>query len=195
MAEFTVDSQIYLRPFKDKDAADYLQLVKDNRSHLRSWLPWVDKMRELRDVLRFFEHRAKLARRGTSYTFGIWYEGRLAGAISFNHVYRLTRRTVIGYWLAAPFQGRGIMTRAVQTLTDYAFRDIRLRRVDICVAPNNRPSRSIPERLGFEKYKYVRNAEWLYDHYVDHVVYTMRSRFWLPAILGAGMEHTKTPQF
>ena len=29
----------------------------------------------------------------------------------------------------------------------------------------------LPERFGFKEEGIIRDAEWLYDHYVDHVVY------------------------
>jgi ribosomal-protein-serine acetyltransferase len=32
-------------------------------------------------------------------------------------------------------------------------------------------SRALPKRLGFTEEGIIREAEWLYDHYEDHVVY------------------------
>jgi len=37
----------------------------------------------------------------------------------------------------------------------------------------NKKRRSVPERLGFVCEGTIRQAEWLYDHYVDHTVYGM----------------------
>ena len=37
----------------------------------------------------------------------------------------------------------------------------------------NIKSRAIPERLGFKYEATLRQCEWLYDHYVDHAVYSM----------------------
>ena len=41
-----------------------------------------------------------------------------------------------------------------------------------------RKSLAIPERLGFTKEGTIRAAEWLYDHYVDHVAYGMLASEW-----------------
>lgn len=54
----------------------------------------------------------------------------------------------IGYWLGEEFQGNGIMTKVAKTLTDYAFNELNLNKVEIRAAVENEKSRAIPERLG-----------------------------------------------
>jgi ribosomal-protein-serine acetyltransferase len=70
------------------------------------------------------------------------------------------------------------MTRVAKALTDYAFNELGLNKVDISAAAENKKSRSIPERLGFVNEGCIRQAEWLYDHYVDHIVYGMLAKDW-----------------
>src|SRR3712207_6857835 len=47
----------------------------------------------------------------------------------------------------------------------------RSNRVSIACATENKKSCAIPERLGFRREGVQRQAEWLYDHFVDHVIY------------------------
>lgn len=70
------------------------------------------------------------------------------------------------------------MTRAVKALTHYAFHELNLNRVDIRAAVENKKSRSIPERLGFVNEGRLRQAEWLYDRYVDCIIYGMLAEDW-----------------
>lgn len=70
------------------------------------------------------------------------------------------------------------MTRACQAMITYAFHTMKLNKVEIRCATENVRSRAIPERLGFKEEGLIRQAEWLYDHYVDLVVYGLLASEW-----------------
>ena len=70
------------------------------------------------------------------------------------------------------------MTKACKVFVDYAFDVLELNRVEIRCAVDNFKSQSIPERLGFIKEGTLRDTEFLYDHYVDCVVYSILKRDW-----------------
>jgi hypothetical protein len=46
-------------------------------------------------------------------------------------------------------------------------------------AVGNLPSQKIAQRLGFSFTAIKKDAEWLYDHSVDQLVYTMHAHDWL----------------
>lgn len=62
--------------------------------------------------------------------------------------------------------------------TRHAFTALELKQVQIRCALDNHVSRAIPERLGFKREGIIPQAEWLYDHFVDLVVYGMLSEEW-----------------
>ncbi|WP_343076315.1 GNAT family protein [Pullulanibacillus sp. KACC 23026] len=84
----------------------------------------------------------------------------------------------IGYWLGQGFQGKGIMTKALEAVIHYGFTELNLNRIEIQAAVGNKKSRALPESLGFKEEGRIRQAEWLYDHYVDHVVYGLLVKDW-----------------
>ena len=53
-----------------------------------------------------------------------------------------------------------------------------LNRVEIRAAPENRRSRAIPERLGFQREGVLRETERVGDRYLDEVVYGMIASDW-----------------
>lgn len=175
---FEVDENIVLRQLRLQEAPELFQLINGAREYLREWLPWVDTTRTPEDSLAFIDHSMQAFEDERGLTAGIYYRGKLAGLISYNNLDWANKVAYVGYWLAPDYQGYGIMTNAVRALTDYAFTAYGLNRIDIRAAFENKKSRAIPKRLGFQEEGQIRQAEWLYDHFVDHVVYGMLASEW-----------------
>jgi ribosomal-protein-serine acetyltransferase len=70
------------------------------------------------------------------------------------------------------------MTAACRAVVTEAFEHYGLHRIEIRCATKNHKSRAIPQRLGFVQEGILREAEWLYDHFVDLVVYSMLEQDW-----------------
>lgn len=178
MFRYDLGDGLELRQLEEQDAEEMFSLINANRTHLRRWMGWLDNESSPADALGFIARRRIAWEEAGEISAGIWFEGRLVGIISYNYTDRANRSTEIGYWLAEDAQGRGVMTRAARALVDYAFREIGLHRVGILCATGNTRSRAIPERLGFRQEGVLREAEWLYDHFVDLVVYSMLEGEW-----------------
>jgi ribosomal-protein-serine acetyltransferase len=174
-----VDDGVILRQISRNDTEELTALIDRNRSYLREWLPWLDSSTGIQDTARFISRSMEQADDENGLTFGIVCEGALAGVIGQHYVDSLNRRTELGYWLGAAHQGRGIVTRSTARLTDYAFGKQDCNRVILHCAVGNIKSRAIAERLGFVQEGILREAEWLYDHYVDLVVYSMLKAHWV----------------
>lgn len=168
-----VSPAIRLRVPAAGDAMALFAAVDANRERLRKWLPWLDQSRSLDQSLAFIENstRARLAKQ--SATWLIEYERSLAGVISINDLSWQNRACEIGYWIAAEFEGRGVMSQSVAALVDLALKGLALHRVEIRVAIDNVRSRAIPERLGFTREGTARDSEWLYDHFESLVIYSL----------------------
>ena len=96
----------------------------------------------------------------------------MVGVISLQESNQIHQRVCIGYWLAADFQGLGIMTKTCAYLVNYCFDKLNMNRVEIRCASQNYKSQAIPKRLGFKEEGTLRAVEYLYDHFVDHIVYS-----------------------
>ncbi|SFU99081.1 GNAT family N-acetyltransferase [Alicyclobacillus macrosporangiidus] len=174
----TITDEIQLGILTVQNAQELFSLIDASRGYLRQWLPWVDGTKSPDDSREFIERSLHQFSSNNGFQAGIWYKAQIVGVIGFHAMDWNNRRTSIGYWLGEQFQGRGIMTTACRAMVDIAFREYKLNRVEIRAAVENTKSRAIPERLGFLKEGVCRQAEWLYDHFVDHVIYSMLSEDW-----------------
>ena len=160
-------SDLNLRPLTRKDSDALFRLTESNRHYLRRWLPWLDFTRTLADTRNFV--RGSIGRReaGLGLDYGVFLQSEIVGVITFNTLSRLHRNGTIGYWLAELYTRRGFMTASVRRLIDYGFGDLNLNRIEIRVAVGNQPSQAICDRLGLKQEGILRQAEWLYDRFVD----------------------------
>lgn len=179
MFGYRVDDEIELRLLEERHAEALFALVDANRDYLREWLPWLDDNRDAAASRAFIRSCLQQFADNKGYQAGVWVAGELAGMAGFHAIDRTNRSAMIGYWLAAGYQGRGIITRACRALVDQAFAELGLNRVVIRCATGNARSCAIPERLGFTNEGVKRQAEWLYDHFVDHNVYAMLAEDWV----------------
>jgi ribosomal-protein-serine acetyltransferase len=178
MSFLIVDDEITLKLLEDEDTALLFSLVDKNRSYLREWLPWVDTNTTIEESRLFIKTSTEQYEQNLGFQCGIRYHDRLVGVIGFHRIDWMNRNVEIGYWLGAEFQGLGIITKACRTMIDFAFYEYQLHRVQIRCAVGNTKSCAIIKRLNFVNEGITRQAEFLYDHYVDLCIYSMIAEDW-----------------
>ena len=76
----------------------------------------------------------------------------LLGAVELSQIARGNFQSAyLGYWIGGPFAAQGYMTDALEIVLRYAFRQLRLHRLEANIQPENRPSIAVVRRLGFRK--------------------------------------------
>ncbi|MBL8604512.1 MAG: GNAT family N-acetyltransferase [Myxococcales bacterium] len=154
-----------------RHAGALFALIDEERDRLRRYLPWVDGTRAVSDTQSYLVANLEQFARSQSLSVGIIADGQIAGMIGYHLIDWPNRRTSIGYWISRRFEGRGLMTGAVKALTQHAFQELGLHRLEIRAATENHRSRGVAERAGYRFEGICRGAEWLHDRYVDHAVY------------------------
>jgi len=109
--------------------------------------------------------------------FAIEVEGAAAGGIGIHPQNDIQRKNAeLGYWLAQPFWGNGIITSAVKEMIDYGFKNFDVARIFARPFGTNIASQRVLEKSGFilegryEKSFYKNGA------YIDELVYAVRRK-------------------
>ena len=102
-------------------------------------------------MVRYYNKEGRELR---SISLGIWLrEGgreRLVGQITLGGiVFGAYRGAHIGYWIDQRVANRGYTTRAVKALTNFAFNDLHLHRIEINLRPENAASKKVAEKSGY----------------------------------------------
>ncbi len=105
--------------------------------------------------------------------FAIATQSEAIGSIGLmigKDVHRFTAE--IGYWLAEPFWGRGIMTRAVEVLVAYGIQDLGLHRIFAEPYTTNPASAIVLEKAGFIREGILRSSVFKDGKVLDQFMYS-----------------------
>lgn len=150
MFQLRVDDEISLMLVSSYRADDVYALIDSNREHIGEFLPWLTPEYNRESYDQFIAMARQDFAKQTAYGTIIYYKDQPAGAVGLHVRQSSSHEAEIGYWLGKTFTGKGIMTRAVASLLDFAFGTLSLQRVYIRCAINNTASCAIPKRLGFQ---------------------------------------------
>ena len=181
------DGDVVVRPIRVRDAPALERELAINRRWLRQWEATVPGGGGPIDVRSGIRALLRHSRTGASLPFALEVDGEFAGQLNVSSITAgsLSSAT-IGYWVAERFAGRGATTSAVALVSDLLFVGMGVHRVEICIRPENAPSRRIVEKLGFRyeglRRRYIHiDGDWR-DHFtwaltVEDVPFGVLRRF------------------
>ena len=163
---------VTLRPWREADAEDVARFANDARvaANLRDVFP---HPYALADAESFIGMCTRSTDEGELYR-AIVVDGRAAGGISVcvgSDVYR--RSAELGYWLGAPFWGRGIMTAAVGQICREAFQRLDIVRIHAEPYARNGASRRVLEKAGFTLEGTLRRSVYKNGEILDSCIYAL----------------------
>ncbi len=149
------------------------QSIVNHANNKKIWLNMRDRFPhpyKIADAEKFIRNALSLT---PATMFAISSDREAIGGIGLHIMEDVHRFTAeMGYWLAEPFWGRGIMTQVVKGFTQFAFDRFSLNRIFAMPYALNEPSIRVLEKTGFEREGLLR-ANVLKDGKVlDQVVYS-----------------------
>jgi ribosomal-protein-alanine N-acetyltransferase len=106
------------------------------------------------------------------YSYAILDGGELAGRISLSSVLRVhVQSASLGYWVDRERNGRGLATRAVAAVTEVAFGELGLHRIEAGTLVDNVASQRVLEKNGFTRIGVARKHSLIGGIWRDHVLF------------------------
>ncbi len=152
-----VTERLILRPPTLKDAEDIAQNA--NRIDVSRYLALVPYPYRVKDARDFIKLRRKKATRNP-YNFGITlkHSGKLVGMIGFTGFNKFSDKAEVGYWLGKKYWRQGITAEALKAMVRFAFRKLKLVRLQADVFVENKASAKLLKKIGFKKEGLKRKA-------------------------------------
>ena len=176
--------RILLRPLVPADFEAWSEVRTRNGEWLTRWEPLRHPKAPDPAVNRdAFANRCAARDRerqnGSTYAFGIFVDHAFAGEINLNNVLRGAIQTAtIGYWIDKARAGNSYMSEAVLVTCRFAFEELKLHRVEVCIIPRNHNSRRVMEKLAIREEGVAQRFLEINGVWEDHVRYGITAEEW-----------------
>jgi ribosomal-protein-alanine N-acetyltransferase len=157
-ASLEVNTRLYgkrvmLRPLTPADFPQWTEVRVRNEQWLTPWEPLrvpnsADPTRNRDAFSSRCATRDRERQIGSAYGFGLFVDQAFAGEININNVVRGAFQCgVIGYWIDRRHAGNRYVAEGVVAIFRFAFEELHLHRLEICIVPRNTNSRRVMEIL------------------------------------------------
>ena len=86
----------------------------------------------------------------------------------------MCKNAELGYWVAEPFWGQGIATKAIKQAIDLGFQNLEIVRIFARPYGSNKASQRVIEKLGFTKEAHIKQNLYKWDEWEDELIYGLR---------------------
>jgi ribosomal-protein-alanine N-acetyltransferase len=166
--------KLYLRYPKIEDLNEYLQMSLESEKFHRGLI----KMSRNREEFEGFIARSQKPENECLLIIRKRDEA-IAGMINLSQIfYGPFQNAYLGYGLGVKFTGEGLMIEAVELILKFAFKDLKLHRIEANVQPENLPSIAVLQRCGFTKEGFSRRYLKVGGRWRDHSRYAIIREDW-----------------
>lgn len=181
--------RVLLRELMAEDEDEFLRLALLSR---RLHYPWVSAPSTRQS------YRQYLARVGPDYKALAACrreDGALVGVINLSQIYFGNFRSAyLGYYAFAPYARQHYMTEALGLVLRYAFRTLKLHRLEANIQPGNESSLRLVQRCGFVREGFSPAYLKLGGRWRDHERWAIRTEIWPASSAVSGPRTPRTGQ-
>ena len=176
--------RVMLRPLTPHDFPAWHHVRRVNESWLVPWEPrrppsQLDPTLNRDAFVTRCAARDRDAASGVAYGFGVFVDDDFAGEVNLNSVQRgAMQSATIGYWIDQARAGQSLIAEGVVVVAQFAFEQLDLHRVEICIVPRNRNSRRVMEKLAIREEGVAQRFLEINGVWEDHVRYGFTLEEW-----------------
>lgn len=176
--------RVMLRPLVASDFRAWSEVRQRNDEWLTVWEPsrpafQPDPVTDRNAFAARCQHRDRDRASGSAYQFGLFLDQHVVGEVNLNNVIRgAMQSATIGYWIDRRHAGHSYTAEAVVVVMQFAFEQLQLHRVEICIVPRNHRSRRIMEKLAIREEGTADRYLEINGTWEDHVRYGFTTEEW-----------------
>jgi RimJ/RimL family protein N-acetyltransferase len=170
------DGVVTLRQWEAVDVAVLVESL-DGDTEVTRWLDLVPQPYGKSEARTWVQEAASYWHEGTAAPFAVTdtASGEVVGGVGFRWVDLTQAIGEVGYWLRRQARGRGLTTRAVWLVSNWALETLECERLQLRADELNVPSRRVAEKVGYRREGVLRSQQFSVreQRRVDFVMYSL----------------------
>ncbi|WP_320774675.1 GNAT family protein [Streptomyces sp. CRN 30] len=145
------DDGAELRPLEPWHAEEFLAHLDRGRAFIQTHIPFGARATDGESAREVLQSYADKRAADTGSLHGVWLDGKLVGGVLVRVFDAANEMCEVGCWLEPAVTGRGLITRAMRVLIDWAVDERGIHRVEWHASSANGPSIAVARRLGMTR--------------------------------------------
>ncbi|REH00859.1 GNAT family N-acetyltransferase [Flavobacterium aquicola] len=164
--------RLVLRRVVDNDAETILALRSNEEVMKYIPRPYLKNKEDALELIAMFDDKIE---NGIGINWGIAFLDKPEKIIGIIGHYRMKPehyRAEVGYMLFPEYNGKGIISEALQRVVDYGFKDMKLHSIEAILDPENTGSEKVLLKNGFVKEAHLIENEYYEGRFLDTMIYS-----------------------
>jgi len=168
--------RLLLRRVTANDAETILALRSNDEVMKYIPRPYLKTKEDALELIAMFDDKIE---NGIGINWGITFLNepeRIIGIIGHYRMKPEHYRAEVGYMLFPEYNGKGIVSEALQKIVEYGFKDMKLHSIEAILDPENKASEKVLLKNGFVKEAHFIENEFYEGRFLDTMIYSKLNR-------------------
>ena len=168
--------RLLLRQVNTNDAETILSLRSNDEVMKYIPRPYLKTKEEVLELIALFDDKIE---NGIGINWGICFLGdpeKLIGIIGHYRLKPEHYRAEVGYMIFPEYNGKGIVSEALQRVVEYGFKEMKLHSIEAILDPKNKGSEKVLVKNGFVKEGHLIENEYYEGRFLDSMIYSLLNK-------------------
>ncbi|HKO76626.1 MAG TPA: GNAT family N-acetyltransferase [Flavobacterium sp.] len=168
--------RLLLRQLSANDADSILSLRSNDEVMKYIPRPYLKSKEDALELIAMFDDKIE---NGIGINWGIYFLGepeKLIGIIGYYRMKPEHYRAEVGYMIFPKYNGKGIVSEALQKVIEYGFKDMKLHSIEAVLDPENKGSEKVLLKNGFVKEAHLLENEYYEGRFLDSMIYSLLNK-------------------
>lgn len=173
-----ISDRLILRQLTLIDIDPIFEAARASVHEMKLWLPWCHENYKKEETNTWVLSQIDMWKEYKEFSFAIYERqtDELLGGVGLNEVNKSFLFGNLGYWIRTDKTGKGYATESALMCSKFGFDELKLRRIEIVMDPENPASRKVAEKLNATFECIARNRLFIHNQSRNACIFSLTDK-------------------